>query len=475
MSKKVDYEVGLPPYTVEEIDFKTLQAQTFDYWHALSKTAEAFKDTKGEGVVVFVLDTTFKTSHPDLQENLLPEFAKSFINGPGDEDTQGHGIHCLGLVGAADNTIGVVGAAPKVKLIPVRVLNNAGQGSWQSVANGIRYAADVDLGKYNAYPRIISMSLGGSGGSEVLRSAMAHAVQKGCYPICAAGNSGYNGGDTINYPGAYDEFTITVGSISKSFQPSSFSSAGKALDVVSFGESILSTYKNNTYARLTGTSMATPIVAGLAALILSKYSNVKMSLAQLEAYLKMYAKDLGEPGEDVRTGAGAVIIDEYFKNAPNFDDPVDEDPNDDDPVDEDPKDDEPVFVKPERKLEFIFTEDFSIVWGTSIAPRNVEDVNVSLIGHSQTAHLSKRKTLFVKELKLSVTSTQMADKHYDELFAALSNFFANRGLVLFTDSDFRDAAFWTVHFLNLIFKKAGIQFEYDYGVFKDEAGRTVVI
>lgn len=460
MAKKTEYDVFLPDIEIEAIDFKSLQSEVLDYWHGLVKTEKAFEHTKGEGVVVFVLDTTYKTDHPDLVGNILHEYAASFIDGPGDEDTHGHGIHCLGLVGAVDNSIGVVGAAPNVKLVPVRVLNNRGSGSWTSVANGVRYAAEVDLGKYNDYKRVISMSLGGSQGNDTLRDAMQYAVDKGCYPVVAAGNSGYNGSDTVNYPGAYDDLAITVSSISKGWQPSGFSSGGKAVDVASFGESIYSTYKNNSYARLSGTSMATPIVAGLVALILSKHSDYTPTLKQLELYLKLYARDLITEGEDDQTGAGAVVIDKYMENAPDDDLPD----NPDDP--NEPSDP----VKPKRTFNMIFEGDFTMAWGNQLSSTQ-DDFLFQLVKRS-TSVLNK-KQLFVKSLKFELESTTTYEVEYDKYLEFLVDFFRNRGLILSAGSDVHDAAKYTLHFLSMFLKRNGMESYIKEARFVDDTGRII--
>ena len=354
-------------------------------------------------------------------------------------------------------------------MIPVRVLNNRGSGTWTSVSNGLRYAADVDLGKYNNYTRVISMSLGGPRGSQVLKDAMQYVKDKGCYTIVAAGNTGYSGNDSVNYPGAYDDLAITVSSISKGWQPSRFSSGGPAVDVASFGESIYSTYKNNGYARLSGTSMATPIVASLVTLIFSKFKEYKPSLGQLQSYLKLYARDLITEGEDSQTGAGAVVIDTYFKNSPTTDNPDEPDTPDDEP--EEPT--EP--VKPERVLNLRFREDFDIVWGPQIFPsgQQVIEHGVSLVKRKDFATSSTRKVLKIKEIKIDVTSTRTFANENDTYLDFMVNFFAGRGLVLSQSDDAHDAAKWTLHFLSMFLKRAKMASFIKSAVFVDEAGRII--
>jgi len=463
MTKKRDFDVWLPPITIEEIDVNTLQDQVTDYWHGLVQTDEAFKHTKGEGVVVFVLDTTYKTAHPDLNANILHEYAKSFTDDNTDEDLHGHGIHCMGIVGAVDNGIGVIGAAPNVKLVPVRVLNNQGSGSWNWIVNGIRYACDVNLGQYQNYKRIVSMSLGGSAGSSLMEDALKYARDKGVYVLAAAGNSGYDGSrDTVNYPGAYDNLCITIASISKLWKPSYFSSGGKAIDLAAFGESIYSTYKNNGYARLSGTSMATPMAAGLLALILSKYSDVTLTRDQLEAYYKKYAKDLEEAGEDNKTGAGVPIMPPYMVNRPDGPDDPDQPDNPADPV------------KPERVLCFNIQENLKISWSANGNKKGGDQMfSLTCIPIEEVKSNASQKVKIL-EMDLSMLSTSMAEKEYDALLKETLSFFSNSGFILNPDSDLRDVAHWAAFFYKMIVgKKLNRQFSLDMMLVQDAQGRKL--
>lgn len=471
MSKKREYDAWLPPITIEEIDVNTLQDQTVDYWHGLVNTEEAFKHTKGEGVVVFVLDTTFKTAHPDLNDNILHEYAKSFTDDTTDEDLHGHGIHCLGIIGAIDNQIGVIGAAPNVKLVPVRVLNNQGSGSWNWIINGIRYACDVNLGQYQNYKRIISMSLGGPSGSTEIENALKYARDKGVYVVAAAGNEGFDGSkDTVSYPGAYDNLCITVASVSRLWKPSYFSSGGKAVDVAAFGESIYSTYKNNGYARLSGTSMATPMTAGLLALILSTYLDITLTRDQLEVYLKKYAKDLEQAGEDDRTGAGVPIMPPYLENKP------DGTPNDpgDDPGDIPDNPADP--VKPERMLYFNFQENLKISWSPNSTEKKKQEDN-TMFGLTAIENVNASATNKVKilDLKVSLLSTQMAEKEYDVLLKETLYFFSRSGFILTPTSDLKDVAYWAMLFYKMIVgRKIEKEFNIDSVLVQDAQGRKVI-
>lgn len=312
METKSRFDVILPPYNVMEVSLRSDQ-QVVDWSHAYGKYADVYGRTRGAGAAIFILDTAGEFTHPDLAPNALNALGKNFSGAPTLADLHGHGTHCAGIAAAVDNDFGVIGVAPAAKLVPVKVLNDQGAGSWTSVAQGIRYAADVAL-PAGIKHRVISMSLGGASGSPELEQAVNYAIGKGCFVVAAAGNSGFQEGqNTIGYPGRYEQ-CITVASIGRNAQPSAFSSAGPEVDIAAGGEGVYSTHKNNTYAYLSGTSMATPGIAGLVALLVTAFNF--QNNAQLEAHLETYATDIHTPGEDVRTGAGAGIAPKLFSQQP---------------------------------------------------------------------------------------------------------------------------------------------------------------
>lgn len=167
--------------------------------------------------------------------------------------------HVTGIICAENNEIGMVGVAPKAKVIPVKVLDAKGNGDMNSVASGISWAADNGAD-------IISMSLGCPSPLNSTLKAIKYAASKGVVTFCAAGNAGVT--KEIFYPANYKE-TISVGSIDENFDRSSFSNTGKNLDFLAPGGQIFSTVPDNWYAILSGTSMACPFAVGVAALCLS--------------------------------------------------------------------------------------------------------------------------------------------------------------------------------------------------------------
>lgn len=254
----MEHKCFLPPFTVEPV--LTLQeAQQKAGWNITAfNLPEYWKTTEGEGVKIAVLDTGCDLDHPDLQANLID--GKNFIerNEP-PVDNNGHGTHCCGILSALNNEIGMVGVAPKAKIIPVKVLDGQGNGKLDVVSEGIYWAADNGAD-------IISMSLGAPMPLNIVLKAIQYAALKGVTTFCAAGNAGNT--SEIYYPAAYAE-TIAIGSIDENFSRSSFSNTGNNLDFMAPGGAIFSTYPPNWYAVLSGTSMACPFAVGVAALALS--------------------------------------------------------------------------------------------------------------------------------------------------------------------------------------------------------------
>ena len=244
---------------------------------------------KGTGVNVAIIDTGIDLKHPDLQANIVG--GKNCSTGKSYNDGNGHGTHVAGTVAALDNGLGVVGVAPEAKLWAVRVLNNAGMGSWSSVICGVDFI--TSKAPANGGPiTVANMSLGGGGSSDnncgntngdALHKAICKSRDAGDAYVVAAGNSGDNASKFV--PAAYDDAVITVSALADSdglpggtgaptsYGPddtfATFSNFGNAVDLGAPGVTIFSTWKGRTYATLSGTSMASPHVAGAAALYLN--------------------------------------------------------------------------------------------------------------------------------------------------------------------------------------------------------------
>lgn len=237
-------------------------------------------------VDVAVIDTGIDLDHPDL--NVFTAGAKNCSTGKSAEDGNGHGSHVAGTIGAKDDATGVVGMAPGARLWPVRVLDNRGSGTWSAVICGIDYVA-----ANAASIEVANMSLGGTGidygncgnGQDAMHAAICNAVNKGVTFVVAAGNET---DDSANHtPAAYDE-VITVSALADfnglpgggaaatcrsdvddTF--ADFSNYGADVDLIAPGVCISSTWKGGGYSTISGTSMASPHVAGAAALYLSTH------------------------------------------------------------------------------------------------------------------------------------------------------------------------------------------------------------
>jgi uncharacterized repeat protein (TIGR02059 family) len=225
---------------------------------------------------VAVLDTGIRGTHQDLNMNYIGGF--DFVNNDNDpSDGNGHGTHCAGTIGAMANSIGVVGANPAAKLLAVKVLGDNGGGSTSGLINGINYAVQQGA-------KVLSMSLGfplGANPGTALESALAAAGAAGCLSIIAAGNDNNNNDITPTFPASYtDPSIIVVAASNDSDTKASFSSYGSiSVDIYAPGQSILSADhgSDSSYSYKSGTSMATPLVAGIVSAYWSRNPNLSAS------------------------------------------------------------------------------------------------------------------------------------------------------------------------------------------------------
>ena len=232
---------------------------------------------------VGILDTGIDTDHPDLKQNLLKSgdkpnngkdddkngyvddtYGYNAIAGKGSgEDDDGHGSHVAGIIaGHGNNGVGVAGVCWSAQLVPVKFMNSTGKGSTSDAIEGIEYAVKKGL-------KIVNCSFGSSAKSSALKDAVDHAKDKGVLLVVAAGNDGENIDKTPTYPASYGESNIlAVAATTSTDELASFSNFGStSVDVAAPGDTIYSTYLGGGYRYLSGTSMASPYVAGVAALL----------------------------------------------------------------------------------------------------------------------------------------------------------------------------------------------------------------
>jgi thermitase len=251
-------------------------------------------------VKIAVIDTGVDYSHPDLKDQMDVNVAElngkpgvdddnngyvddiygyDFANKDGNpQDGHGHGTHCAGVIGASHNTIGVAGVMADVKIVGIKFLSDAGSGETIDAIASIDYAIKRGV-------NVMSNSWGGGEKEQSLEDAIRSAEAAGITFVAAAGNESVNNDSTASYPANYEvSNVISVGSFTATGAKSSFSNYGlKSVHVTAPGSSILSTYKNGGYTSMSGTSMATPHIAGIVGLLLSK--EPKLTPAQIRERL----------------------------------------------------------------------------------------------------------------------------------------------------------------------------------------------
>ncbi len=248
----------------------------------------------GQGVKVAILDGGIDATHPDLVLAGGVNYAGRAKDGSTDPadwtDKHGHGTHVAGIVAARNNDIGVVGVAPEVSLWAVKVLGDDGTGYTSDIIQGLDWCAASGI-------HVASMSFGGEG-TISLQAACDRAYAKGVVLVAAAGNEA----GAVTYPAAYPS-VIAVAAVDARNVRASFSNSGPQIALAAPGVDIYSTYKNGSYATMSGTSMACPHVAGAAALA---WASGLTSATAVRERLVSTAEDLGIVGFDTGYGYGLV-------------------------------------------------------------------------------------------------------------------------------------------------------------------------
>ncbi|CAH1195656.1 hypothetical protein PAECIP111893_00736 [Paenibacillus plantiphilus] len=267
----------------------------------------------GDNIKVAVFDTGI-ADHEDL--NILGKI--NYTVSSTASDLNGHGTHVAGIIAALDNTVGVVGAAPDVDLYSVKVLGDDGNGLYSFLIDGIDWAIDNDID-------IINMSLSGTSDAPTLEEACDTAYENGILIFAAAGNESTNssGDDPTRYPAGFDS-VIAVANGNMTDGRNTQSNKGPHLELTAPGTAVFSTAISNAYTSKSGTSMASPYAAAVAALYMEQnptYTNVQIRNKLIET-----ADDLGDPGRDSSFGYGMVqapfrelsgtgLYAEYYNNA----------------------------------------------------------------------------------------------------------------------------------------------------------------
>lgn len=269
-------------------------SESVPYGIALVQAAEV-SDTMAGNAKVCVIDTGYQLNHPDLPNSNATGF--SFPgHGSWSTDGNGHGTHVAGTMVALRNNSGVVGVigSGQSGIHNVKIFNDS--GNWTYASNLIQAIQSCK----DAGAKVVNMSLGGSQGSATEQNAMQQFFDNGLLLIAAAGNSGNT---SLSYPASYDA-VVSVAAIDSNRNLASFSQRNSQIELAAPGVRVNSTFPGNSYRALDGTSMASPHVAGVAALVWSNHSSC--SAAQIRNVLNTSALDLGATGRDNSFGYGLV-------------------------------------------------------------------------------------------------------------------------------------------------------------------------
>ena len=275
------------------------QNEVVDYGVKMVGAPLEWRETMGEGIKIGVIDTGICTSHIDLK-NRIYDYA-NFTDGKSDdiEDENGHGTHVAGIICAEKNGVGVVGVAPKAELYIAKAFDKDGKTTYPSIEKSLNWMISRRVD-------VINMSFSSDMSSGEYKRLISKVSANGISMICAAGNDGQSTESTIGYPANFRE-TIAVTAVDINRKITDFSSCGGQAEIAAAGKDIYSTYLGGGYATLSGTSMATPIITGAAAILhgkcLLRYGR-KLTPQELRLLMNIYTDKLGDKGRDIRYGYG---------------------------------------------------------------------------------------------------------------------------------------------------------------------------
>lgn len=418
-------------------------------------------------VVVKVGDTG-DPQHDYLKNGHLP--AANYTTDQSVVDGHGHSTHVCGIIAA--NELGLLEALTIrgiVQFKACKVLSNSGSGSFQWVADMFNKEFSQDTALLNRGTWVVyNMSLGG-GTSKV--TAVETAMQRSTsYGVLIAVANGNTGGPGVQYPGN-SIYVIGTASLDQDLQRSSYSTFGPETMVAMPGRSINSTYKGNTFAVLSGTSMATPFTTAIIAIARSKWGPKIKSVEHLRAYLAKCAADLPPTGRDEYTGFGIEYVKAILDTDPST---VGSNPP------EPPKPVDPDSLKREvRTLTIPLRGEWKITYNPSIAAVPKKKNPKPVTGSEFRAFVDAQVTsvLTITSIDVAVKTEYYFPFTHKFTKAAVDKFFTNRGLMMSGQTDANDGLNWTAYFLDLI---AYTQYgKIDLDILrieaKDPSGRTIFI
>lgn len=400
--------------------------------------------------VVFKIGDTGDPDHDYLREGHLSP--ANYTSAPTPDDLHGHSTHVTGIVCAQE--FGLANVLIKKNLLKFKtckVLGDGGSGSFSWVANMfIKELPNDKAILSNGGFVVYNMSLGGGTAKQTsVEEAMKASTDAGVFIVCANGNTG----GPVQYPGNSD-YTIGTASLDQGLTRSSYSSYGPETDQAMPGRSINSTYKGNTFAVLSGTSMASPFQSGAVIIALSKWGDKIEGVEHLRKYLAKCATDLPPAGNDDFTGWGIDYITKILDTDPSKIDNPDPDPDPDPDPEPGPTPDPDSLTRESRVLGFTFDgTDYKMPWKTYGS--QIKDARVLTDDELQEATLETvdpfaEGTLTVTGLKVEVTTIYYMPLVKKSVEDATNWFFTRRSLGLGGTVDSNDALYWTAFFYDVL-------------------------
>lgn len=309
--------MGQYPFKISDFKLQkktdSVTGEIIDYGVKMVGAPLEWGETKGESIKVGIIDTGVDCKHPDLKNRIVK--TRNFVD-PDPEsmcDENGHGTHVAGIVAASLNNFGVVGVAPACDLYIAKAFLPDGNADSDAIRNALIWLTEEQV-------HVINMSFASKEYDPSYHEQIKEAYQAGITLVCAAGNSGALPGDTIGFPAKFEE-CISVTAVDVTKQHAKYSSRGQRADIAAAGTNILSCYPGGKFARLSGTSMATPIISGAAALLHKKaYNRMQRCLTpeEMRLVLSIYTEDLGGFGRDVEYGNGLFSFGRLNKMSENI-------------------------------------------------------------------------------------------------------------------------------------------------------------
>ncbi len=282
--------------------------EVIDYGVRMVGAPLEWHETMGENVKVGIIDTGIDTDHIELKDRIRDGI--NTLGGNSIEDDNGHGTHISGIIAAEKNGIGVVGVAPKADLYVAKAFACDGTSNFPAIEKAINWMIDKGV-------NVVNMSFSSPAGGRVYTELIRRLYHNGISVICAAGNEGEQGNNTIGYPARFPE-TVAVSAVDVNKHIATFSSKGNSAEICAAGIDIYSTYLDGGYAVLSGTSMAAPIITGAVALLQGKGMlryNRWLTPDEIRLLLNIYTENIsGNVGRDISSGYGLFSFGRFGGN-----------------------------------------------------------------------------------------------------------------------------------------------------------------